>query len=100
RRARAGLELGQVWKGGVRLHLALEFLFEGGDQFVRHGLSPFAAPSGDAQRRGIGAGDVGSGDRADAGGGAGGEELTSVQRQAGHGTILYLGMTVTALRKT
>jgi hypothetical protein len=43
---------------------------------------------------------VGSGDRADAGGGAGGEELTSVQRQAGHGTILSREMTVTALRRT
>jgi hypothetical protein len=43
---------------------------------------------------------VGRGDRADAGGGAGGEELTSVQRQAGHGMILSVGMTVIALRRT
>jgi hypothetical protein len=41
-------------------------------------------------------------DRTDAGGGAGGEELTSVQRQAGHGheVILSQEMAVTALRRT
>src|SRR5258708_17042593 len=87
---RTRLQLGQEWKRRVRLHLALELLLEGRDQLFRHRLPPFAAPSSDAQRCCVGASDMGSGDHADAGGGAGGEELTAVQRQAGlrHGLIL------------